>query len=183
MPTIIAARFKQQEQVQAAIVALQDAGFPEPAIASFYVNPPGQHDRYPLGGDHDKSEGAEDTDKGMLTGGAAGAAVGLAAMPVVGPFGALVGAYLGSLLGGLASTRETDEFDAAGEIHPHEHPSGMMVAVALETAELPQQREHALALLHASGGFDAEVAEGHIEQGDWVDFDPLEAPQRIKGKA
>lgn len=183
MSTIIAARFRQQEQVQAAIAALHDAGFADQAISSFYVNPPGQHDRYRLGGDHNKSEGAEETDKGMLAGGAAGAAVGLVALPVVGPLGAFVGAYVGSFLGGLTSTKESTELDAAGNVHPHEHPSGMMVAVALEPAAEPQQREQALVLLCASGGFDAEAAEGTIEAGDWLDFDPLEAPQRIEGGA
>jgi hypothetical protein len=181
MSTIIAARFRQQEQVQAAIAGLQDAGFDEASISSFYVNPPGQHDRYPLGGDHDKSEGAENTDKGLLAGGAAGAAVGLAAVPIIGPVGAFVGAYLGTLVGSLASTKEKDEVEGPGENPPHEHPSGMMVAVALAPAATTQQRAHVLEIFTASGGYDAEVAEGKIEAGDWVDFDPLDTPHRLQG--
>ena len=179
MSTIIAARFREQEQVQSAISALHRAGFAEQAISTFYVNPPGQHDRYPLGGDHDKSEGAEATDKGVLAGGAAGAAVGLAAAPVIGPVGALVGAYVGSLMGSLAATKEKDEGSGSGDATPREHPCGLMVAVALEATALAQQRTQALQVLQAHGGFDAEIAEGKIVAGDWIDFDPLETPRRI----
>lgn len=183
MSTIIAARFSQQAQVQAAIAALQQAGFDEQAIASFYVNPPGQHDRYRLGGDHDKSIGAEETDKGMLAGGAVGAAVGLAAMPVipvVGPLAALVGTHLGALMGSLASTKEKEGDEGPDDAHPREHPSGMMVAVALDDAAIAQQRDDVLQVFRSVGAFDPEIAQGRIEAGDWTDFDPLDAPQRLE---
>src|SRR5690606_36735755 len=57
MATIIAGRFAQQEEVQHAIAALQQAGAPAAQITSFYVNPQGQHDLYPVGGDRDESPG------------------------------------------------------------------------------------------------------------------------------
>jgi hypothetical protein len=30
------------------------------------------------------------------------------------------------------------------------------------------------------GAFDLEVARGHVEDRDWVDFDPREAPQMLR---
>ena len=66
MTVIIAGRFEQQDEVQEAISALQRAGAPPSQISSFYVNPPGQHDMFPIGGDRDESPGAEDSDKGCL---------------------------------------------------------------------------------------------------------------------
>ena len=78
MATIIAGRFAQQTQIQEAIDALLRAGFSQNEISSFYVNPAGQHDYYPLGGDHDKSPGAEESETGSLSGLAAGGAVGAA---------------------------------------------------------------------------------------------------------
>ena len=112
MATIIAGRFKTQSQVEQAVLALQEAGFPAARISSFYVNPPGQHDLYPIGGDEDNSPGAENTDRGAVAGLAVGAAAGLMVSPIVGPIGPMVGAYVGAFMGGLAATR------ASGEHHP-----------------------------------------------------------------
>ena len=178
MSTIIAGRFRTQPDVLAAIAALQQAGFPVERIASFYVNPPGQHDRYALGGDHDRSVGAEDTIKGAIAGSAAGAAAGLVASPLIGPIGPLVGAYVGSLMGGLASTKEKEM--SADDDHPVQHHSGMVVAVALDAVS---RQQWAIDVLESVGGFDVEVAEGTIAAGDWVDFDPLQPPKLIRAAA
>ena len=165
MSIIIAGRFEQQPQVATAIAALENAGVPRDHIASFYVNPPGQHDRYPIGGDYEKSPGAEQTDKGAATGVVAGAAAGLAAAPLVGPAGPAVGAYVGALIGGMNKTED--------ENRPHEHREGMRVAVALDDT-LPEQR--VLDILSAEGATDLERVEGTIKDGDWVDFNPVEPP-------
>jgi hypothetical protein len=180
MSTIIAGRFLNQADVLAATAALQQAGFPAERISSFYVNPPGQHDRYRLGGDHDQSVGAENTRKGAITGGAAGAVAGLVVSPVVGPIGPFLGAYVGSLMGGLAATKEKEMSADVDDDHPVEHHSGMVVAVALDLAD-PQQG--AINALESVGGYDLEVAEGIIEASDWVDFDPLQPPRLIRASA
>ena len=180
MSTIIAGRFRTQPDVHAAIEALQQAGFPVERISSFYVNPPGQHDRYALGGDHNKSVGAEDTGKGAVVGGVAGAAAGLVASPLIGPIGPLVGAYVGSLMGGMASTREKDATADADDDHPVEHHSGMVVAVALDAAE---RQQGAIDVLESVGGYDLEIAEGTIAASDWVDFDPLGPPKLLRASA
>jgi hypothetical protein len=177
MATIIAGRFLQQDEVQQAIVAVENAGFVSGRISSFYVNPPGQHDMYPVGGDRDESPGAEDSDKGSAAGigagGAVGAAVGAVAMPVMGPVGAitgaLVGAHLGSLVGSLSQTEDAENI-------PDVRHSGMLVAVAVNN---PEEEQRAIDALLAAGGNDLERATGQIVDGDWTDFDPLSTPQFI----
>jgi hypothetical protein len=176
MSTIIAGHLQTQPQIQDAIGELTRAGFSTEHIASFYVNPPGQHDMHSIGGDFDKSPGAEDTTKGAVAGAAAGAAVGLAATPVIGPLGPLVGAHVGGLVGGLSQTTDSDESPDANR--PHEHRAGMMIAVAVDDEGL---RRRAVDILRALGVVDIEVAEGTIANGDWVDFDPLMPPRFIPG--
>jgi hypothetical protein len=174
MTTIIAGRFEQQDEAQQAVVAVQSAGFASDRVTSFYVNPPGQHDLYPVGGDRDESPGAENSDKGTATGlgagGAVGAAIGVAASPVVGPIGALtgalVGAHIGSLMGSLSRT------DEARDIPDMRH-SGLLVAVAVNDRN---EELRAIDALRAAGGNDLERASGRIVDGDWMDFDPLSAP-------
>jgi hypothetical protein len=165
MSTIIAGRFEQQPQVDATIEALERAGFPRERIASFYVNPPGQHDRYAIGGDYEKSPGAEETNTGAAAGVVAGAAAGIAATPLVGVAGPLVGAYVGSLIGGMNKTSDQDQ--------PYEHREGLRVAVALNGSESEQR---VLDILKAQGATDLERVQGKIENGDWVDFNPVEPP-------
>ncbi len=103
MTHIIAGRLQQQDQVHHAIAQLIDAGFPEGQISSFYVNPPGQHELYFLGGDRDKSPGAKESESGVLrgaaTGGVIGAVVGVAGIPVVGPISAAAGTMVGAYIG------------------------------------------------------------------------------------
>jgi hypothetical protein len=174
---IIAGHLETQPQVEQAIGELLRAGFPADQIASFYVNPPGQHDTYPIGGDFEKSPGAEDTDKGAAAGVATGAAAGFAAAPVIGPLGPLVGGYVGALVGGLAETKDSDEGPSADR--PHEHRSGLMIAVAADDDSL---RQRAIDLLLSLGASDIEQAEGTIENSDWVDFNPV-APPRLIGNS
>lgn len=177
MATIIAGRFLQQDEVQQAIIAVQSAGFVSGRLSSFYVNPPGQHDMYPVGGDRDESPGAEDSDKGsaagMGAGGAVGAAVGAVATPVMGPVGAitgaLVGAHVGSLMGSLSQTDDAEDIPVARR-------SGMLVAVAVDN---PEEEQRAIDALLAAGGNDLERATGQIMDGDWIDFDPLSSPQFV----
>ena len=176
MSAIIAGRVALQTQVQKTIDELRRAGFPQDRIASFYVNPPGQHDIYPFGGDYEKSPGAEKTDKGAVEGLLAGDAAGLVTLPVVGPIGPLVGAYIGALIGGLAETNEVEE-SSAPDGTPPERKSGLLVAVA---AGDPEHQRIAAATLNSAGATDIEIADGTIENNDWTDFDPLVPPKLLK---
>ena len=188
MKTIIFGRYTQQDQAQSAARELMRAGFLPRETTLFYVNPQGQHDTYPVGGDKDESEGTHQAGPGAVRGAVggvgAGTLVGAATIPVLGPagplLGAAVGAYTGSLVGALKNMEEADE-EAEPARHPDksasEEPSrraGVMLAVAIAS---PQQRNDAIEILteHAE---EVEEAEGVIQEGDWVDFNPL-APGKV----
>lgn len=181
--TIIAGRFQQQAEVEEMIEELQRAGFAREHISAFYVNPPGQHDAYPIGGDRAMSPGAQESQKGTAAGAAAGAAVGVAATPFLGPVGAvtggLLGAHIGGLVGGMSRMKEQGETGPHAEDEENAEPirkSGMMVAVAVGD---DRQFDDALHALRAAGAVDIERAEGSIENGDWTDFDPVSTPQLL----
>lgn len=182
MSTIIAGRFQQQSQIQDAIGELARLGFARDRIATFYLNPPGQHDRYPIGGDHAISPGAKESDKGVAIGAGTGAAVGIAATAFLGPVGVitggLLGAYVGSLIGGMSKMKEAGEVGEHAEDAENAAPlrhAGMMLAVAIDG----QDEGKAIDILRSFGAEDLERADGTIENGDWVDFDPAERQQQV----
>lgn len=182
MTRIIAGRFEQQSQVQHAINEIVQAGFPEDQVSSFYLTPAGEHGTYVLGGDHDKSPGAENTAPGrtvgMASGGAIGAAVGAATTPLTGPLGAItgafVGAHIGSVAGSLSSMKDDGEA-AARHMVPVRH-AGMMVAVSVPDSDAEGR---VIDALRAVGATDIECSEGTIVNGDWADFDPASPPHFI----
>jgi hypothetical protein len=192
MTPIIAGRFEQSDQAEAAAGVLRHAGgFDTHDVSVFFVNPPGQHDMFPIGGDRNSSPGAKDAGggalKGAAVGSAVGAGVGLAAAPLLGPAallaGAAAGAYAGSLVGALDDMKDkparmqTDEQagDAVVVATPPKTASaarsgGVLVAVrAVEFAK----RVDAVNILRIAGARDIERADGTWEAGRWVDFDPL----------
>lgn len=183
MSHIIAGQFQIQDQIATARAALQAAGFADQDISAFYVNPQGQHDVHELGGDHDKSPGAKESDEGVVQGGAggavAGAVAGSAAIPIAGPLGpvvgALVGAHVGSLFS-LSKMKDAGEPEEGRDGHENMIPprkSGMMIAVAVADQAGEQQ---ALEVLRGLGASNLERAEGTIAAGDWHDFDPTSRP-------
>ncbi|MYM31731.1 hypothetical protein GTP58_25710 [Duganella sp. CY15W] len=183
MSTIIAGHFQLQDEIADARLALLDAGFAATRISSFYVNPPGQHDVYALGGDHDKSPGAKESDEGVLKGGAtgavAGAVAGAATIPLTGPVGPVVGALVGAHVGSLYSLhkmKEAGEPDKDGSNQLAPRKSGMMIAVAVDDAAHEQR---ALEVLRRLGARDIERAEGAISGGDWRDFNPNSLPELV----
>lgn len=183
MTTIIAGRFQEQSEAQGTIDELLRAGFAREQVSTFYCNPPGQHGSYPIGGDADKSPGAKQSDKGVAKGAAAGAAVGLAAAPILGPIGAvtggLVGAHIGGTMGAMSEMKERGE-TGEGEDPTNavgERRAGMMVAVSVSDHEF---EDRAINVLRSLGAADVERAEGTIENGDWVDFDPVTPPVLVQ---
>jgi hypothetical protein len=193
MTPIIAGRFEQDSQAQAAMAALRRGGFDAEDVTVFFVNPPGQHASYPIGGDRDASPGATHAQSGALKGAAVGSAVGigvgLAAAPLLGPgallAGAGAGAYAGSLVGALDDMEEkpagASADNHAGSVATAESPSdtapvrsgGMLVAVrAVEFAK----RVGAVNVLRAEGAHHIERADGTWQAGQWIDFDPLKPP-------
>ena len=196
MTPIIAGRFEQGAQAEAAVAALCHAGFDAADVTTFFVNPAGQHATYPIGGDRDASPGAKHAHTGALKGAAVGTAVGVgvgvAVSPLMGPAaivaGAGAGAYAGSLVGALGKMEEKpaaakpDEHvvePAATVAAPRDtdtasvRSSGIFVAVrAVEFAK----RVAAVNVLRAKGAQDIERADGTWQAGQWIDFDPLKPP-------
>lgn len=182
MGYVIAGRFEQQGLVQQAREEILRAGFSEDKVSTFYLNPPGQHDLYKVGGDRDESPGAKHSESGLIKGGAAGAAVGVAVgavtIPVLGPVGpiagGLLGAHLGDLGGALGSMDDNGEAAARGKVPLRR--AGLMVAVAAENSE---EEKRAISVLQALHAEDIERSEGQIVDGDWQDFDPLAPPSLL----
>lgn len=186
MSTIIAALMPDQDHALEAIAALRDAGFPTERMTHFYVNPNGQHDVYPIGGDERASPGSRESGKGALAGGGIGAVVGavagVAATPVAGPLGvpigAGIGAYTGSLMGAMRRTDKDSEADEVVEENPDVHEgdvterkAGIHVAVQTDDAE-QDGIERIVRTLRSHGAIELEQTDGIIRNGSWEDFDP-----------
>jgi uncharacterized membrane protein len=187
MKTLIVGRYDQQTEAENAWRDLLRAGFSAREMSLFYVNPQGQHALYPVGGDEDESAGTHEAKSGAVRGAVggvgAGTLVGAATIPVLGPagplMGAAVGAYTGSLVGALKNMEEPDAHpDAPDRSEPSAETlprkAGLMLAVAVAT---PDERETAVDI-HGQRAQAVEEAEGILQEGDWIDFDPL-APSRV----
>ncbi len=182
MSSIIAGRFQTFDQAEGATKVLVDANVKRQDMSVFYVNPPGQHDATPIGGDHINadpraSESTSESVQGTAAGGAVGLAVGIvaaAALPIVGPAAAVaaagVGAYTGSLAGGLSGAGDSD--------HPTPPPrqAGVLVAARVEDDERTQR---AIKVLSDEGAKEVEMADGTGRDGEWKDFDPVAPPRLI----
>ena len=191
MTTIITGNFQQQDGARNAMHDLAGAGFSADRMTTFFVNPPGQHDRYPIGGDEDQSAGTEHVPSGSMSGaaagGAVGVAVGLATVPVLGPAAAVaaagVGAYVGSLYGALGNTDDGNNAEvriASGQPHQGEslRKTGMLVAVSVPASA---EQATAMRILRERGATDIERLEGNIVAGVWADFDPLTPLKPVTG--
>lgn len=188
MTTLVSGNFKQQSDASQAMADLAGAGFAPDLTTTFYVNPPGQHDLRPLGGDEENSAGTAHAGAGAAAGATAGgligAVVGLTTLPLLGPGAAVaaagVGAYVGSLYGALGKMDEDDDPEtiAANAALSRDQPlrqSGMLVAVS---APETTQRDTAIRILRRLGATDIEQPEGTIVAGEWHDFNPL-TPLRL----
>lgn len=188
MQTLIVGHYGQQTEADNAARELLRAGFPASELGLFYFNPQGQHATYPIGGDENESPGTHDAKGGAVRGAVggvgAGTLVGAATIPVLGPaaplFGAAVGAYAGSLVGALKNMEESDESarpsseQVARAASAETRKAGIMLAVAVATAD---ERQTAVEVLGAHAD-ELEEAQGTLQNGDWVDFDPL-APRKL----
>jgi hypothetical protein len=183
MSKIVAARFKDLAGAQAALNALSGQGFMQTEFQSFYVNPGGQHDLAPLGGDAHSDEGAKKADEGAVRGAMIGGCVGLLA-GIAAHFlvldnliavlaGAGLGAYVGSLIGALSKLRAGRE-QRATAAHPVARDAGQMVAIQVDR---PGAESRAIETLKRYGASDIERTEGEWRGGDWKDFDPRIPPR------
>lgn len=184
---IIAGNFENGTQATEAVQELVHGGVPPGEVCVFFLNPPGQHATYPVGGDRAESPGARQSDTGAIKGAAIGGAAGLAAgaaaaaaTAALGPIAVLaglgVGAYTGSLAGALSESGKGPEREAGEPRKPEPRRAGMVVAVRI-SEQAPEDR--AIDVLRRHGARDIERAQGTWRNGKWEDFDPLSAPQRV----
>lgn len=195
MATIIAGRVQTQQRAQDLMEQLQARGIAASDMQAFYVNPPGQHDLHPIGGDMDADTGTKESGVGQAAGVAAGAAAGLAAgavmgaaMPPLAPILAVamagVGAHVGGMAGALTSTRTSDEEKQETETATPDHDAvdmrrgGMTLAVRVD----PAVEQTVVDVLRADGAEDLERANGEWQDGQWVDFDPLQPPRKLDAR-
>jgi hypothetical protein len=184
MATIVAGRFETGEQAEQTIADLVQRGFRRDDTSSFFVNPPGQHDQFPIGGDQNADANASKAHVGAAAGAAAGTAVGAVAalaVPGLGPALALgvvaLGAYTGSLAGTFAKLGDKEgarESDASPG-----RPAGVLVAVHVDD---PEAERVAMDILRTHGAKDIERRQGIWENGEWKDFDPVTPPKRVPGE-
>jgi hypothetical protein len=184
MSHIIAGFVQEQDQVTKLMLALQNAKFDEKHISSFYVNPPGQHDLLPQGGDRFDSPGTKEVLTGVAIGASGGsllgAALGVVAIPIGGPFapvlGAATGAHIGALIGSVSEMKDQGATEIGGENALRQRKTGMMVAVCVEGA---REEVDAIDIFNSFGALDIESGVGKIVDGDWCDFDPLTTPHLV----
>ncbi len=188
MSLIVAGRFTTFADAEAAANRLFEAGFVQEDVTLFFVNPRGQHARFPIGGDRNADPQAARASKGAGKGGAIGAVIGA----VIGvalfsafssPFLVLVlaagvGAYIGSLAGAMSHTRGGGKLPEAAV--PHEsRDSGVLVAVHVS----PDNQAQAARVLSEAGSLEVERAHGRWQGGRWADFDPTADVEPIAGPA
>jgi hypothetical protein len=195
MSLIVAGRFTTFGDAEAAIGTMHSNGFVDEDISLFYVNPGGQHARYPIGGDVYADPQARSASVGATAGIAIGAAVGIVVAIglstlvfhsiLVLAVAAGVGAYVGSLAGAMWRTRGGGHAEPPDPAHepdgtPKTRESGVLLAVHVS----PQNQQQAAQLLHSAGGMEIERASGRWQDGRWADFDPtrtLEPIGRMNG--
>jgi hypothetical protein len=190
MSLIVAGRFQTLDRAEeVAHHLIDDDGFQRDDVNVFYVNPPGQHARYPVGGDEHTDAAMQPGRQSMFVGVAAGviigAGIGYGAMQILelnwlAPLIMIaVGAYIGSLIGAMVKAKPAHE-DTGTQVTSHEviepiRESGVMLAVHVtEDSEVRVEDE-----LRRAGARDVEHASGSWNNGKWADFDPLAAPLTV----
>ena len=184
MSLIVAGRFDTFAEAERAGRTLFEHGFVDEDVTLFFVNPRGQHDRLPFGGDRLADPGAARAGKGASSGMALGAAFGAAAgiaifalshAPLlVSIIAAGVGAYVGSFVGAMQrSAKPPAPHALPDDTQQPVREAGVLLAVHV-TAD--NQRE-AAAVLRSAGAREVERASGRWQQGRWADFDPTRPPQ------
>ena len=165
MATIIAASFQLQSQAENTVEKLIRAGFASEKVSSFYVNPPGQHALYPIGGDHYQSPAIAGKEGNSA--------------PLETAFAEVAEAVIGVQHDKDSSVDTAPINNTIGSASTDTKPShraGMMVAV--EVAGQADQ-DKVVALLTQLDAHNIEKAEGEIVDGEWLDFDPFSEPRYL----
>ena len=181
MATIVAGRFDTFEQAGVVERRLYARHFGTDDVSIFFLNPAGQHARFPIGGDMHADPGARPGGfgallglvGGLIVGGGIGVAIyrfGVQWWPIP-LIGALVGAYVGALAGALSCMRQrraqAQAYDA--------RDAGVILAAHVTE----QTADSAMTVLRNAGANDIQHTEGVWEGGEWRDFSPLAPTQPI----
>jgi hypothetical protein len=144
MSRIVAGRFQDPADAEAALASLQREGFRSGEYESFYVSPPGENARLPAGGDQHSDRGTRKAGFGAAAGAGIGAAVGAAGGAVVsGEFGVVaillgagLGAYVGSFAGSMSKMRDGSSGAKSAGVEVIEK-GGRMIAVNVDRPRHP----------------------------------------------
>ena len=179
MSTIIVGYFSNVDQINDAKKWLNQMNVTSDDYATYFLNPPGAHGLYQLGGDAPADEGAAGAGKEAAKGATVGGAAGLAAGAVGGPVGALVGAgagaYLGSLMGAMRGLDDPDP-DQASKERPAEPPAGPVMALNVGSKI---SADEAVKLFRERGAVRIDLTTGRWSAGEWTDFDPREPVETV----
>ena len=171
MSRIVAGRFDRSVDADAALDALKRDGFSRAEVDAFYVGPPGQNDRTPIGGDTYSDAGSAGAGRYGAIGAAVGAAAGLIVGALIGVhqafFAAALGAMVGAFAGVMMSLHGGTRREATPE-HPIESRGGRMIAVCVDR---PGTEALAAQALRANNARELGRTEGEWRDG-WRDFDP-----------
>jgi hypothetical protein len=176
---IIAGRFPTKGEAD-AVAAVIGQYVDATDICIFHNNPQGQHDAPPARADQVEDPGAQDAGSSAagtaIAAGLTAGAIGALGGPVVAIAAAATGAYVGSLAGAMGGLGEH-----AGKPHALERrPGGIMLSVRIAR---PADEKRVIASLRAGSAADIERARGDWRNGDWTDFNPVEKPQLVSGRA
>lgn len=172
MSRIVAGRFDRSVDADAALDALKRDGLSRTEVDAFYVGPPGQNARTPIGGDAYSDAGSAGAGRYGVIGAAVGGAAGLIIGALIGMhqafFAAALGALVGAFAGVMMSLHGGTRREATPE-HPIETQGGRMIAVCVDRPGTEALAVQALCANHAR---DVGRAEGDWRDGSWRDFDP-----------
>jgi hypothetical protein len=178
--SVLSGQFDDFAVARAVVDELLTLGMAEKDLEIFALNAPGQHARFPIGGDEDADHSARGGEsgavKGAALGGAAGLALGAAAIPAIGPIAAAAGLAVGAYTGAFAGAVKTmGKAPPQTEIPPR--PAGVRVVAHVPTR---QHRECVLSTFERHHARSIEEAEGTWRDGSWVDFDPVSVPRWLR---
>ncbi|WP_322085329.1 hypothetical protein [Burkholderia sp. BCC1999] len=179
MAMIVAGRFTTFDEAEGGARSLYERAFDTDDVSIFFLNPGGQHARFPIGGDVYADTAAKPGGRGAMVGAMRGLLIGVVAGLIVYALGvhywfvpaagALAGAYLGALGGALGRMRgEQDE--GKGMLARSETGVILAAHVTPETASMVED------VLRATGAMSIERVEGDWQDGVWRDFDPVRRP-------
>ncbi|CAB3756190.1 hypothetical protein B7G54_16185 [Burkholderia puraquae] len=179
MTMIVAGRFTTFDAAEGGARHLYERAFGSDDVSIFFLNPGGQHARFPIGGDVYADTAAKPGGRGAMIGAMRGLLIGVVAGLLVYAIGmrywfvpaagALAGAYLGAFGGALGRMRG-ERAEGKGALAQSE--TGVILAVRV----VPDTATTAEDVLRATGATSIERVEGDWRDGEWSDFDPVRRP-------